>query len=74
MRILKSLTDGRTEFDISRMRTICEKYILERLSTLESTPHEDIVLYNYLTNHSLQVKIFILLGVSPYWRCFVWSN
>lgn len=43
MFILKSLSDGRIEFDMSRMRTICDKYVLERLSSFEHSPQEDIV-------------------------------
>ena len=45
MDILKSLADGREEFDMTRMRTICDKYILERLSSLENTPHDDIAFH-----------------------------
>lgn len=45
MEVLKNISSGKEKIDMNRMSTILEKYILERLSSLENSPHDDIAFH-----------------------------
>lgn len=45
IQLLVDIANGKEPIDENRLRVVFEKYILERLSSLENTPHEDIAFH-----------------------------
>lgn len=45
IQLLVDIANGKDKLDESRLRTVFEKYILERLSSLETSPHDDITFH-----------------------------
>lgn len=45
IQLLVDIANGKESIDENRLRIVFEKYILERLSSLENTPHDDIAFH-----------------------------
>lgn len=45
IQLLVDIANGKESIDENRLRVVFEKYILERLSSLENTPHDDIAFH-----------------------------
>lgn len=45
IQLLVDIANGKEQIDESRLRTVFEKYILERLSSLENSPHDDVTFH-----------------------------
>ena len=45
IQLLVDIANGKEKIDETRLRTVFEKYILERLSALENSPHDDIAFH-----------------------------
>lgn len=45
IQLLVDIANGKENLDESRLRIVFEKYILERLSSLENSPHDDITFH-----------------------------